>query len=47
MYSLPLPAGISTPEIAERLQLAAVALDAEELLEFLRSIAAEPAEEAP
>jgi len=45
MDSLPDSKGFSTPDIAERLRLAAVALNAEEFAEFLQQIAAKTAEE--
>lgn len=45
MDSLPDSTGFSTPDIAERLRLAAVALNAEEFAEFLQQIAAKTAEE--
>ena len=46
MDSLPSYTGNSTPDLAERLRLAAVALDAEELREYLARLGAESAEEA-
>lgn len=46
MDSLPSYTGNSTPDLAERLRLAAVALNAEEFADFLQQIAADRLEEA-